>query len=383
MYTFDVATGTPGVTLVPAAAAPDAGFGLSVVLDGDDALIGSPLLTSFSDGPDGPALLFDTTTASQTGVFARPTDERSLFGWVTALNTDSVLVGAPVGGSAFRGVVRVLDRATGALDFELVADDETNGIGFGLALVATDGVALVGAPFGSEEGARGGSAYVFDLDTGVQIAKLRRDTPEIGDDFGWAVALTDSYAIVSGPLVSTPTESERGAVYVFDLDTGVLLRELVPADATAGLRFGESLAVSGSVVLVGAGGGGPEADSGSAYAFDLDTGAELIKLVPTDADAGDGFGLSVALEGATAVVGAPGDDDNGADAGAVYTFDITPACSLSDLVAPFGVVDLGDLDAFIEAFLVAGALVDFVPPFGIVDLDDLDAFVVASLAGCP
>jgi len=58
-------------------------------------------------------------------------------------------------------------------------------------------------------------------------------------------------------------------------------------------------------------------------------------------------------------------------------------CSIADLVPPFGIVDLDDIDAFIPAFLAGDTSVDFVPPAGIVDLDDLDAFIVSFLAGCP
>ncbi|MEM1184002.1 MAG: zinc metalloprotease [Planctomycetota bacterium] len=58
-------------------------------------------------------------------------------------------------------------------------------------------------------------------------------------------------------------------------------------------------------------------------------------------------------------------------------------CSLADLVPPFDVADLSDLDEFIAQFLVADDAVDFVAPFGVVDLSDLDAFIVAFLAGCP
>jgi len=59
------------------------------------------------------------------------------------------------------------------------------------------------------------------------------------------------------------------------------------------------------------------------------------------------------------------------------------ACSPADLVPPFGITDLDDIDAFIPAFLEADPSVDFAPPFGVVDLDDLDVFIVAFLAGCP
>ncbi|MEM7622274.1 MAG: GC-type dockerin domain-anchored protein [Planctomycetota bacterium] len=56
---------------------------------------------------------------------------------------------------------------------------------------------------------------------------------------------------------------------------------------------------------------------------------------------------------------------------------------IADLVEPFGVVDLGDVDAFINAFVSSDSAADLVEPFGVVDLQDVDAFISAFLAGCP
>ncbi|MEM1186618.1 MAG: beta-propeller fold lactonase family protein [Planctomycetota bacterium] len=64
----------------------------------------------------------------------------------------------------------------------------------------------------------------------------------------------------------------------------------------------------------------------------------------------------------------------------------TPAnatCCPADLVPPFGITDLSDLDAFIVAFLAGDPIADLVDPVGIVDLSDLDAFIVSFLNGCP
>jgi len=58
-------------------------------------------------------------------------------------------------------------------------------------------------------------------------------------------------------------------------------------------------------------------------------------------------------------------------------------CNAADLVEPFGITDLDDVDAFIPLFLAGDPAVDFVPPANVVDLDDLDAFILAFLAGCP
>lgn len=55
----------------------------------------------------------------------------------------------------------------------------------------------------------------------------------------------------------------------------------------------------------------------------------------------------------------------------------------ADLVAPFGVVDLSDADAFIAAFIAGDPAADFAPPSDVIDLSDADAFIALFLAGCP
>ncbi len=57
--------------------------------------------------------------------------------------------------------------------------------------------------------------------------------------------------------------------------------------------------------------GDPKCESGSAYLFDTTTGDQIAKLLPDDGAAIDFFGHSVAISGATAIVGAAWDDDYG------------------------------------------------------------------------
>ena len=57
-----------------------------------------------------------------------------------------------------------------------------------------------------------------------------------------------------------------------------------------------------------------------------DLGDQLAKLLPDDGAAADEFGhYSVAINGTTAIVGAPGDDDNGSASGSAYLFDAASA----------------------------------------------------------
>jgi hypothetical protein len=58
-------------------------------------------------------------------------------------------------------------------------------------------------------------------------------------------------------------------------------------------------------------------------------------------------------------------------------------CSPADLAAPFGIIDLSDVDAFIAAFLSGDPAADLAAPFGVIDLTDVDTFIPLFLAGCP
>jgi hypothetical protein len=58
-------------------------------------------------------------------------------------------------------------------------------------------------------------------------------------------------------------------------------------------------------------------------------------------------------------------------------------CNAADLVEPFGVLDLGDVQAFLAAFVAGEAPADLAEPFGVFDLADVQAFAGAFVGGCP
>lgn len=58
-------------------------------------------------------------------------------------------------------------------------------------------------------------------------------------------------------------------------------------------------------------------------------------------------------------------------------------CNAADLVVPFGVLDLGDIGAFVSAFVNQQPEADLAAPFGVFDLADIGAFTTAFTAGCP
>lgn len=60
-----------------------------------------------------------------------------------------------------------------------------------------------------------------------------------------------------------------------------------------------------------------------------------------------------------------------------------PACTAADLTAPYGVLDLADISAFVAAFVDQHEPADLAPPAGVFDLADISAFIGSFNAGCP
>ncbi|MGH9939852.1 MAG: FG-GAP repeat protein, partial [Blastocatellia bacterium] len=100
-------------------------------------------------------------------------------------------------------------------------------------------------------------------------------------------------------------------------------QKLVASDGERADQFGISVAVSDETIVVGVPFDNGGSGKGSAYVFTRGgTGwTEQQKLMPSDGVNGDFFGHSVAISGGTIVVGAPSVGQSGAeDLGAVYVF---------------------------------------------------------------
>ncbi|MCP3903538.1 MAG: hypothetical protein GY715_07860 [Planctomycetes bacterium] len=98
---------------------------------------------------------------------------------------------------------------------------------------------------------------------------------------------------------------------------------LLASDGGSGDHFGNAIAMSEDVILIGAHEDNDlGADSGSAYIRRTAGGSwqHELKLNASDGAAGDQFGYSVAVEGPVAVIGARKDDDLGSSSGSVYVF---------------------------------------------------------------
>ena len=166
-----------------------------------------------------------------------------------------------------------------------------------------------------------------------QVYKLTASDAAAHDVFGHSVAISGSTAVV-GAHLDGDNGLASGSAYVFDVITGNELFKLTASDAAANDLFGVSVAVSGDTAVIGAQYDDDNGiDSGAAYVFDVATGNELFKLTASDGDPNDWFGHSVAVSGNRAIVGVFRDDKNGSSSGAAYVFDVTTGNELFKLTA--------------------------------------------------
>ena len=337
--TYDLET-----RLAATGAAAGDGYGGAVALSGGAALIGAPL-TDGAPTESGSAFLIDLATGTERVLTASDAAANDFFGRSVAMSGNTAVIGSPVsdGSVADSGAAYLFDVATGSEIAKLTASDGATGDLLGWSVAISGNTALVGA-WGASAGApASGAAYLFDTTSGGQIGKLAASDGDVNDFLGWSVALSGTTALVGAPGDFGAT----GAAYLFDTATGRETR-LVADDPAADDLFGISVAVSGTVALVGASADDDTGtDSGSVYLFDVATGAQIAKLTAPDGAADAGFGRSLAIAGNLAIVGAPGASGS---TGSAYVFDVTSQTLVAQIMASDGLA----LDLFGSSVAIEG-----------------------------
>ena len=174
----------------------------------------------------------------------------------------------------------------------------------------------------------GEARYPVVLDPWIQQAELNASGGAAGDYFGNSIAVSGNTVVVGAPQHTVGSNSTQGAAYVFVQSGGTWSgqAELTASDGGAFDEFGSSVAVNGSTVVVGAGWRtvGSNNSQGAVYVFVESGGtwSQQAELTAPDGGAYNYFGRSVALSGSTIVVGAPGYPTTGSNVaqGAAYVF---------------------------------------------------------------
>ena len=204
---------------------------------------------------------------------------------------------------------------------------------FGKSVAISNSYCIVGASAEDDAGGTtSGKAYIFSNSTGSLLYTLSNPNPtgtSANDTFGDSVGISESYAIV-GAHVEDVTASGSGSAYIYSTSTGSLLYTLAdpnPVSSTLNDNFGYAVGITDSYAIVSATGeqatGGYIA-SGNAYIFSTSTGS-LVTTLYNPSGYGtfyaDKFGEGVAISNSYAVVSAPQEDDAGGNnSGKVYLY---------------------------------------------------------------
>jgi hypothetical protein len=310
-------------------------FGSAVALTTDMAVVGATMndfgLTSLDQGS---AYLFaraGSTWVQKQQLWAADGAEFDQFGRSLAISGDALIVGASgddLAGYADHGSAYLFTQGSEGWTQQrrLFAPDGAAGDQFGAAVAIHGDTVLAGAPSKHSVFPAEGATYVYTLrDTNlVQQPPIIPAEGKFYSNYGTAVALSGDTLVVGA---TGDGDRGRGAAYVYiRADSGWTLQQKILAeDGAAEDFFGESVAISGNLLVVGAYGDdlGQHRDRGSVYVYVRNVGQWSLqaKLVSADGAPGDGFGRSVAVSGRTIAVGAFKDDIGGhEDQGSAYVF---------------------------------------------------------------
>lgn len=342
-----------GLALIPDDPNEDGAFGSSIATSGETVLVGSMGNGSVM----GSVYVFDAATRVQLREL-RASDGMlgDQFGSSVAIERGTAVVGAMRhdGVSQWSGAAYLFEVATGQQLAKLLPD--LTGYVFGGDVDISGNVVIVGAAGDDEFGNGAGAAYLFNATTGDRLFKLTANDASPQDGFGFSVAISGQTAIIGTPLDGNG--SRNGSAYLFDVGTGQQMMKVLPDDPRPFVEFGHSVAASGSLALVGAyGDDSIENNSGAAYLFDLNSGVQLAKLVSNDPFVDSFFGCEVEIHGDTAVIASLRTDPNpGLGAGA-YLFDLASMRQVAKLRRPLGFplaflgckVAIGEEGAYVSA----------------------------------
>ena len=331
-FALDWTTTTQQQKIQASDAAESDYFGGSVCIDGDTVVVGAYL--EDTEGTNaGAAYVFTrsgTTWTQQQKIVASDAEEFDYFGVSSAISGDTAVVGAyyeDTGGSS-AGSAYIFTRSgtTWSQQQKIQASDAAASDFFAHS-VDIDGDTVVVGAFGEDTGAtNAGAAYIFTRSgtTWSQQAKIQASDLQTGDYFAQSVGI-DGDTVVLGARNEDTGGSDAGAAYIFTRSgtTWTQQQKIVASDAQASDYFGIHLAISGDTVVVGAYVEDTTAtDAGAAYIFTRSgtTWSQQQKIQASDAEASDRFGYKVGISGDTVVVGAYQEDTGGSNAGAAYIF---------------------------------------------------------------
>lgn len=214
---------------------------------------------------------------------------------------------------------------------KLTASDPKNSEYFGASVAVSGNTIVVGAYGCDASGTSAGCAYVFNVDanhTVTQQAVLTPSDPQAADEFGRAVAISEGVIVVGSDLHEVQSQTAAGKAYIYVRPangwvSATQTSSITSPSPAASMHFGTAVAISADTIVISERGGVSAPGSVQVYEKPASGWADVQSgnaktLTASDAHTSDLFGISVAIDGSTIVVGAYG--AGATHAGQAYVF---------------------------------------------------------------
>ena len=255
--------------------------------------------------------LINNTWSQQSKLSASDGGAQDQFGKEVGISGVYVVVGSDQhNGKSGCAYVFVQSSSTWEQQAKLTASDSASNDYFGRSVGISGKYVVIGAWNEDAAGAAAGAAYLFKRVGGAweQQTKLTASSASEADYFGWSVRIDGNSAAVAAYSEDSAGD-QSGSVYMFEQSSNVWTEQaqLMASDPGENDHFGHSISMSHDQVVVGSYYADTSGmDAGSAYVFKFSEGtwAQHAKLVASDGDVRDNFGVSVGVSGRDVVVGA-------------------------------------------------------------------------------
>ena len=241
---------------------------------------------------------------------------------------------------------QISDTVTGA------ADDW-----FGFAVDSYGDSIVVGADWGDGAVANSGAAYIYTWNgSSYDQTKISAADGAENDAYGDALAMSASVVVV-GAYGDDDDGTSSGSAYVYrwdDVDSYDYNTKLTASDAAANMNFGYAVDVSGDNVVIGSSDGVADATGAYVYRWSGSAYVEHILSVPDDT-ACYSYGNAVAMDGDIVAVTAYCDNGgNGAYAGSLYVYAWNSGTEVYDLRGNFTASDISSREFFGKSVAISG-----------------------------
>lgn len=269
----------------------------------------------------------------QTKLVADERESGDRFGKTVSIDGDYLVVGVPYKHIDLQenvGAAYIFKRENDnwIQQAKLVADGGLAHENFGDSVDISGSTVIVGTMYQDQMVKNGGTAFIFEREGNnwTQKAHLYSHDVEMNDNFGVSVSISGDYAAI-GASGDDDKGSGSGSVYIFKKENNTWTNQtkIIIEEGTQGDNFGFAVSISEDYLVVGAPSQeyqGPEYTvwAGVVHIFkrENETWNQISKHVGTNPNHGDNFGKAVSIQGRNFIIGAFNEAEFAISAGASY-----------------------------------------------------------------